>query len=430
MGSMAPNQAETGLVRRLARTCLGRFADLPPSIWALFAIQVIGRGGDFVFPFLTLFLTRKLGLNGAAAGRWVMLTVASGILGTLVAGKSSDHWGRNRVLAVCMAGAGLLTGFCGFIQPTMLIPKVLLAACFFQGAMKPTIAALVMDLCPSGQRREGFALSYLGVNLGVAVGPMLAGFLFEHHLPWTFFCNTLSLLAALGVLRMLVPPVRPAHGPAPATGRGADAGLRAFLGRRALLAYGVISLFVSFAYTQTGFGLTLYTSAQFGAHGAPVFGFLMSLNAMVVLASTALLTRLTARLAGPVVMAMGSILYTLGFAMLAFRLDLRLLAVSTFIWTSGEVLLATNAGPFIADHTPAALRGRFQSICETLASLGRVLSPWVFGMVIAAVGVHLSWLLVALVTLGCAAGFGMLGRWSAGVPADLDLRTGKRAIPS
>ena len=41
-----------------------------------------------------------------------------------------------------------------------------------------------MDLCPADQRKEGFSLSYLGVNLGVAIGPMCAGLLFERHLPW------------------------------------------------------------------------------------------------------------------------------------------------------------------------------------------------------------------------------------------------------
>lgn len=408
---MSNGEDTTASGHGLVRSLLGRFADLPRSIWALFTLQVIIRGGDFVFPFLTLFLTRKLGLDGATAGHWVMLTVGCGILGTLTAGKCSDHWGRKRVLAACMTGAGLLTGLCGLLPPSMAIPRVLALACFFQGAMKPTLAAMVMDLCPPGQRREGFSLSYLGVNLGVAVGPMLAGFLFEHHLPWTFFANTLALAGAFAVLRRWVPERRPA--PEPWAERPAAEGtLRAFLGRPALAAYGVISLFVSFAYSQTNFGLTLYTSERFGAHGAPAFGFMMSLNALVVVSSTALLTRLTRGLPSLLVMALGAALYTAGFAMLGFRLGLPLLAASTCIWTCGEVLLATNTGPYIAAHTPANLRGRFQSICEALASLGRVLSPLVFGHTIARAGIHATWLLVALVTLACAAGFGLLHRWT------------------
>ena len=140
----------------------------------------------------------------------------------------------------------------------------------------------------------------------------------------------------------------------------------------------------------------------------------MSCNAMVVILSTTILTRATRGLSGPTVMGLGTALYTAGFAMLAFRLDLRLLALSTLVWSCGEVLLATNTGAYIAEHTPAHLRGRFQSICEALASTGRVLSPLVFGAVIAGAGIHLAWLLTALVTLGCTVAFGLLHARNAG----------------
>jgi len=374
-------------------------------MWALFFIQIVMRGGDFVFPFLTLFLTRKLGLDGVSAGVWVMATVVSGVAGTLVAGKVSDHLGRTRVLLACMIGAGLLTGLCGLLPTSLLIPKVLVGASLFTGAMKPTLAALVMDLCPPDQRKEGFSLSYLGVNLGVAIGPMAAGLLFERHLPWTFGISSLSLAGAILLLLWMVP----ASGPrAPAGREPAGGSLRAFLGRPALVAYAVISIFVSFAYAQTGFGLTLYASDSFGARGAQVFGTLMSCNAVMVIASTTFLTRVTRRLPVPMVMALGTALYTVGFAMLALRLGLHLLLGSTLVWTAGEILLAINTGAFIAGHTPAHLRGRFQSICEALASTGRILSPLVYGAVIASVGIHRSWLLTALVTLACTVAFGVL----------------------
>jgi len=390
------------LLRWLPRL-LGGLPRLPRPMWALFLIQVIIRGGDFVFPFLTLFLTRKLGLSGVVAGWWVMASVSSGILGTMAAGKVSDQLGRRQVLGGCMAGACLLTGLCGLLPVSLVIPQVLVAASFFQGAMRPIIAALVMDLCPAGQRREGYSLSYLGINLGLAVGPMLAGFLFERHLPWTFFGYSLAMVGAFAILVRMVPadraiPVRPAGAPA----QGA---LGAFLARPALVAYSLISLFVSFAYAQTGFGLTLYTSECFGARGAQVFGLLMSFNAATVLVLTPFLTLLTRRFTGPMVMGVGTALYSAGFGMMAFRLGLGPLLLSTLIWSAGEVLLFINSGAYIAEHTPEHLRGRFQSICEVMSSAGRILSPVVFGAVIAGVGVRGAWLATALVTLACTAAF-------------------------
>ena len=400
-------------LKRLGRSLLGGFLDLPRAVWGLFFIQVILRGGDFVFPFLTLLLTRKLGLSGAAAGLWITANVASGLLGTMVAGKVSDHLGRRHVLAACMVGSGLLTGACGFLKPSLLIPEVLVIACFFQGSMKPIIAASIMDLCTPEQRKEGFSLSYLGVNLGVAFGPMIAGFLFERHFSWIFFGNTLALLCALSILFRMIPETRPSSSASvPEAERPVEGGaLRAFLERPLLVAFCVINLFLSFAYAQTNFGLTLYTSEYFGARGAAIFGLLMSTNACVVLASTTLLTRLTRRCSEPLTMGLGAALYTAGFAMLAFQLSLRLLLLSTFVWTSGEVLLAINMGAYLGNHTPGNLRGRFQSIRETMASGGRILSPVVFGAIITGAGVRVSWLVAAVVALACAAGFGWLHAW-------------------
>lgn len=401
------------MIRSIAQFLLGGYRDLPRSIWAIFLIQVILRGGDFVFPFLTLLLTRRLGLSGVAAGVWIMTNVASGLLGTLAAGKVSDHLGRKHVLAACIVGTGLLTGFCGFLPPTMLIPRVLVVAAFFQGSMKPIIAAIIMDLCPQDSRKEAFSLSYLGINLGVAIGPMFAGFLFENHLTWVFFGNSFALLIALVLLLRLIPDTRtdpsaPDAGPERAVGGSA---FKAFLERPLLVTFCIISLFVSFAYGQTSFGLTLYTSEVFGARGAANFGFLMSFNALVVLSSTAVLTRLTHRLSGPLTMSLGAGLYAVGFVMMAFRLGRVLLATSTLIWTLGEVLLATNTGAYLASHTPRNFRGRFQSIREFMASVGRLLSPVVFGAIITHAGIHVSWLVTALVALGCVAGYALLHRW-------------------
>ena len=395
---------------RLDKRLLGGFRDLPAPLWAIFALQVITRGGDFVFPFLTLFLTRRLGLSSMAAGFWIMATAGSGLAGTLAAGKLSDHFGKRRVLGLCLLGGCLLTGLCGFLPPTLAIPKVLLGASFFQGSVKPILSTLVMDLCAPEQRKEGFSLSYLGTNLGVAAGPLLAGFLFERHLAWMFLGNSLAMIAAIAVLLRFVPGCGAARpGPDGGPEQEAEGGALGVLLKRPLLAgFLGITLLVSLAYDQTTFGLTLYTAQRFGARGAADFGFLMSFNAVVVLTATALVTRLTARLSGPLAMALGTGFYALGFAMLAFRLGMGLLMLSTLIWTQGEILLAINSGAYLAGQTPRNFRGRIQAFREVTWSAGRMLSPPVYGTLIAYAGIHASWAATALVALLCTAGFLLL----------------------
>jgi MFS family permease len=403
-------------LRVATRYLFGGFSNLPRSIWAVFFIQVIMRGGDFVIPFLTLFLTRKLNLNSAAAGFWVTATFVTALLGTSVAGKVSDHLGRRHVLATCMGATALLFGLCGFLPSSLLIPQILVVASFFQGSMRPIILATIMDLCPPDRRKESFSLSYLGINLGVAIGPMAAGFLFEKHLPWIFFGNSLALTGALAILLRLVPKLHTHGTPSSVLEQAAPGStFRAFSDRPLLVAFCGMSLLASFAYCQTGFGLTLYTTAIFGPRGATAFGFLMSFNAVVVLVSTALLTRLTHRLSGPASMSVGTSLYVVGFGMMAFRLNLSLLVVSTLIWSLGEVMWSTNYGAYLASHTPVNFRGRFQSICELSYAGGRLFSPIVCGAIITRAGIHISWTFIALVALACTAGLAKLHRWDARV---------------
>jgi MFS family permease len=389
---------------------LGSFGKLPPALWAVFFIQIIVRGGDFVFPFLTLFLTRRLGLGSAEAGLWVMSTSIIGLVGTLLGGRLSDRFGRRLILGLFMLADASLLGSCAFLAPSLLVPRLLLVASLFQGAMKPLTGALVMDLCPPERRREGFSLSYLGTNLGVAVGPLVAGFLFESHLPLMFFGNSLALGCAFALLFLFVRiPAAPQE-----AGRGLEGvfqgnALSALVARPRLALFYGLTLLLGFAYSQTNFGLALYMSAVFGAAGSADFGLLMSFNAVSVLASTALIMGLTRGWAALSAMAVGTGLYALGFGMLAFHLALAPLLLSTLIWTLGEVLLAINTGPFLASQTPSNFRGRFQGLRDIMWAAGSSLSPLICGAVIARRGIHLSWLLTAGVALCCALGFALMG---------------------
>lgn len=50
------------------------YKGLPKSMYVLFVAQIINRFGDFVMPFLTLYLTIKIGLSAEVTGFIVMIT--------------------------------------------------------------------------------------------------------------------------------------------------------------------------------------------------------------------------------------------------------------------------------------------------------------------------------------------------------------------
>jgi MFS family permease len=88
------------------------YKGLPKSIYIIFLAQVTNRFGDFVLPFLTLFLVKKMGLNYESAGFAVMLTALSSIPGSFAGGKIADHIGRKKSYMFFQLTAGVFLFFC------------------------------------------------------------------------------------------------------------------------------------------------------------------------------------------------------------------------------------------------------------------------------------------------------------------------------
>lgn len=387
---------------------VGPYKALPPSVWVIFVVQIINRFGDFVMPFLSLFLTAKLGYDTATTGLFVTATIATGLLGTISAGKLSDHHGRKPILLSCLLISGTIIGILGFLPPNGLIPWLLVVASFFQGALRPAISALIADLCTADQRKDAFSLSYYGINIGVALGPMIAGFLFEEHLAWIFWGDGLTTLLALVLVVLYIPNLSPGDLHRGVNGEQEQAhtgsAIKAFVSRPQVLVFSLLLVLVNFMYNQTTFGLPIYTDTILKPGGAVAFGWLMSFNALVVLVCTPFLVHLTRHQEQAGTMARGTVLYALGFGMMAFHLDLPLLLLSTLLWSLGEILFSINTGAYLSARTPLNLRGQFQAYREMLSSLGRMLSPLVCGAIMVGSGIYATWAVIGIIGVLASAG--------------------------
>jgi len=396
-------------------TILAPYARLSRPVVALFFVQVVNRLGDFVAPFLALLLTRKLGFSEERAGFWVTVTVVASLAGIIAAGRVSDRWGRKAVLSGAMSVSAVVIAVSGFFLTDARVIALLVGMSFFQGMVRPAISALIADVTSSGERKDAYALSYLGINVGVAVGPMLAGFLFERYPSWLFWGDAATTLCALILVLAFIPGRQElaAKHSSLAESERAESGSasRAFLARPRLIGFCLLLAVVNIVYAQTHFALPMHMEGLFPARGAAVFGWLMSFNAVVVVSLTPVANHLTRKQSAPVSMALGSLLYAAGFGMLALPLELPFLFVSTFVWTLGEILFSINTGVFLAANTPANFRGQFQAYRECITSAGRIAGPFAGGLLIAGAGLSVLWLAVALVAFASAAGFIALERY-------------------
>jgi len=56
---------------------LNHYINLPKSIYILFFARMVNSMGAFVYPFLTIYLTKTLSLNEKEAGFIVMLAITA-----------------------------------------------------------------------------------------------------------------------------------------------------------------------------------------------------------------------------------------------------------------------------------------------------------------------------------------------------------------
>jgi MFS family permease len=412
---MISDEKKMSLTRRLL-SMFALYRGLPRPVYILFIAEVVNGIGIFVFPFLTLFLTKKLGMSERSAGDFMLFASVAYVPGILIGGRFADRFGRKRVMLVSQALSGLMYIPCGFLGSSALVPWFILASLFFDGVTDPARTAMHTDLTDPQNRQAAFSLLYLGHNLGFAFGPLIAGFLFNSAPAWLFWGNAIAIFVALALVIGFVPETKPSAEELRATiGSGSseeahEGGLLSALATRPfLLVYTILTTFYGFVYAQNRFALPLATDALFGTGGATVYGGLMTLNAVLVIALATPVVKLTRR-ADPIwSVAAAGLFYALGFGGIAFCRSPALFYLSTFVWTLGEIVNATNDGAYVANHTPISHRGRFQSILPIIGGTGFAMSSSVVGHMIPRVGLAAVWPLLAVVATVASASIALLG---------------------
>ena len=374
------------------------YRGLPSSLYMLFFATIINSMGMFVFPFLTLYLTGRLGMSQEKAGFFIMMLYLVYGPASLIGGKLADSFGRKKLMVIAQFLSGLCYIPCGFPAVGSNIRWFLLASVFFDGLTDPARSAMMTDLTSSENRRPAFSLIYLGHNLGFAVGMLLAGFLFENYTSWLFWGNAIAIFAAITLVGLKVPETKPSRGQIEksfGTGRQDEAHrgniIQALLSRPNLIIFTLLTGLYGFVYAQHRFILPLQTKEFFGARGSVIYGTLMTLNAvMVILLSTPIMT-ITQRWKPINAVAFSGFLFALGFGFIGFRPSVMLMYVTTAIWTLGEIVNATNEGTYVANNTPISHRARFQAFLPLLGGIGWTISPPIVGSFTDHFGLRMAW---------------------------------------
>ncbi|HWR24525.1 MAG TPA: MFS transporter [Feifaniaceae bacterium] len=392
------------------------YKGLPRDVYALFFSNVISRMGSFIMPLMTLILVEKIGLSKADAGLFTTVSMLLQAPFIMLGGRLADKLGGKRVIALFNSLGALVYLICGFLDTGMPVAVLLVIASILYAVAYPAFNCIVTQVTPREKLKSAFSLTYLGINLGFAVGPIISGLLFYKNLNLLFFLNGLtSLLSVASILLWVRPSARPESAPqcgeteAETAAQGKS--VFSFLYRNPMLILFALGLLVyNFCYVQWNYLLPLQMVDLFATDGARLYSAVVSANAVTCIVLTPTLTSVTQRMHPLKTVYMGGFFYFASFLAFGAARTFVHFLLSVILLTVGEILISINRNAYVAHRTPQIYIGRVNSMLFLVHDLGSAIGPGVMGAVLAAVGFPSVWLVVAAVMLFGALGMALLKR--------------------
>ena len=389
---------------RFLKKHFSMYAHLPKEIYVLAFGKVMTSMGALISPMLTLIMREKLGLNGQTIGLYMMLF--SLVMGPfyLLGGKLADKYNKKHIIVTFDLIGNSLYFVCAVLPMSMTTLYLLAIASLFQSMEQPAYDALIADLTTYRDRERAYSLNYLSMNLGLVLAPTIGGMLFNDYLSLSFFINGLADISSTLMLLIFIKNVKITdrdHKSMNEYEKGETGSIfKVFSERKLFFLLFVISGIAALIYNQFNFLMPLHMEEAFRGSGAFKFGILTSINAVVVVIGTPILTRKFSGVIDIRIMYLGQLLESLGLAFFIFVNHHFVTAVAgIIIFTTGEIFGSISKTPYLTKRIPETHRGRVLSITTSCAGLIGVLSNYVIGTFIDYYTFRTVWIIIAVIGL-------------------------------
>lgn len=380
---------------------LRKYVELPQTIYVLCLGTLVNRAGTFVIIFLTMYLQNELELSPQFATRTIGLFGLGSILASLIGGHLADRVGRRTVMLSGLFGGAILLVVLSELRTPWMIGAGVFAFALLADMYRPAASAMMADVTEPAKRPAAFALMYVAINLGFAVGASVGGALSKLGFRWLFWGDALTaaaygLIIALFIRETLASRIV-AHHPVHSDGDRAverpvpliDA-VRRILGDYVFLTFCVASLLVSFVFMQGISTFPLYLSKL--GYSPAEYGRVIALNGVLIVFLQLPLTAWLDRFDRSWIMVTGAALTAIGYGLMIWAVSLPALAGTVAIWTVGEILMAAYASSIVADLAPADLRARYMGVFSVTYAMAVMLGAPVGGEVLGHPKLGATWL--------------------------------------
>lgn len=384
-------------------------AGYPRQFWFLFWGGLISAaGGSMVWPFLTIYMRQQFDAPLTTVTLLLTLKSVVGLVTTTIAGPLVDRFGRKGAMMASLA-IGSLTFVGMSAAGTLGVWAILMVV---KGAFDPLYRvgsnSMVADLIEPERRAGAYALLRLIVNLGIAIGPSIGGFVAATSYTMAFYIAATAHAAFTLLIFFFVKETMPQATEAPGEDL-AKGGYGPVLRDRPFLAFCGVYTLAGMAYSLIMVLLPVYAKENFGVPENQ-YGFIMATNAAMVVLFQYAITRITERYHHLPVLMVGSLFCALGVGSVALGRNFPTFLMSMVILTIGEMIMFPTATALTANLATPAMRGRYMSVYNLTWGGGFAIGPVLGGFLndhVAPVAIWYGGLAIGLTSV---AGFALLGR--------------------
>jgi len=404
------------------------YRGLPRRAWILFAVNLVNSSGSMVFFFLSLYLTRKLGLTTARAGQVLSLYGFGSLAGAFAGGWLSDRVGSIRVQKMSLVLSGVFLIVLGQVTAVAWFMPLLFAFGLFAGMLFPANATSMAEACPAALQVKGFALTRLANNLGATIGPAVGGVLALHDYRLLFWADGLTSLAAAALFGLLWTGARAAvavsggaGAPVPARGSPETAGDGA--GRAPVpvaarpgpspwrdvpfLLMMLIFLVWSIVFVQVLTTFPLYIRNVYGLAENRI-GQLYAVNTILIVTLEMILMEKIRKYPLALMINVSFVMLGLGLGLMPFGRSFAFGALTVAVWTFGEMLSMPLVSALIARRSDESNCGRYMGLSSFSFSLAFIVAPIAGMAVYGRFGGDAVWYLCSGVSMLLAVAFSLL----------------------
>lgn len=388
------------------------YHEFPRTFWTLIGAMFIDQvGGALIFPFLSLYITQKFGVGMIQVGVLFAIFAAASLLGSLVAGAITDRFGRKAMIIFGLLFSALTALSMGFVNELKWFYSLSALVGLLSNAAGPAYQAMVADMLPEEKRTQGFSTQRVVLNLAITIGPVIGGLLASVSFLLLFILDAVASAITAGIIFVTLPETRPQkEEDQPEESLGETLlGYGAVLRDRVFIFFLVFSILMYIVYMQLNSTLPVFLR---DVHGIPArgFGYLLSLNALMVVVLQFWITRRTTRIPPMLLMVSGALLYAIGFLMFGFFSGYAPFILAIVIITLGEMLSSPTSQALVAHFAPADMRGRYMAAYGFVWIIPSMVGPLAAGVVMDHYDPNWVWYIGGGMLLVSAAGFAFLHR--------------------